>query len=178
MEYVFRNSLRQGQTTISLNAFAATIFDGTREEYIPYANVTGVRLSRYSKKLYKIHLYQDGLDPIVITNKNYDAAGKSVYQVQAYQQFVQELHRHLSSRSSAEYTSGSSLNKMLFWGVVFMVLSFTISFTADFLGLGLMNAYVQGLMVWVLSLIVMAIFSFGSFPKSYLPTNIPVQFLP
>lgn len=178
MEYSFRSSPMDESVTVVLSSFTAVIRRGSKEEYIPYANITSVRLSRFGKQHYRLYLYQDSLDPILISNRNYDGYGKPLEQSKSYHEFVRALHRHLNEKSHAVYTSGSSPVRMALWCLGFLAVSFGLSFSAHYFGVSLFNFYVEGVVLFILLAAVSLSLRFGIIPKPYSPTDIPIQFLP
>jgi len=48
----------------------------------------------------------------------------------------------------------------------------------DYLGFGLMNPYVQSLIFSAAAVILIFVFSIKKLPKSYNPSEIPLQFMP
>ena len=120
----------------------------------------------------------DGHAEIMVPNWSYSLLGKKENQSGAYLLFVRVLHHHLRNKSQASFKAGKNLNRMGQWALTLALLSFIVSIIADYLGFGLMNPYLESLILSVLTVIIIFVFSVNKLPKTYSPSNIPLQFLP
>jgi hypothetical protein len=88
------------------------------------------------------------------------------------------MHYHLKDKSKASFASGSDSMKLWIQVSVAAVLAFAISFTTDFLGINMLNAFFQGgILAALLCLVVVARYA-RHWPRQYHPDEIPFQFLP
>jgi hypothetical protein len=178
LEYTFKNSAKEEAQTVSLSDFSITIREDNVERHIPYANVISVRLCRLTSTSYKAIVYHDGDKPVVITNQYVSDQPSEVDQSRLYATFIRVLHYHLKDKSGAAYSSGCNLESMWKWGVIGVMLSFAVSFTGDFIGVHLLNPYIQTIVLSGLSFVII-FFLFGAqLPKEYTATNIPIKLLP
>ena len=177
MEYSFRNSASGETISIVLRDFDFTFRRGKGAEVISYVNIFAVRISKISSKNFRIHLYPDDHDPIVIPSFSF-SDGKQISQSREYAMLVRVLHHHLKDKSRAVFSCGGNGDKIWQWAVVSAIFSFAISIIADYLGFSLMNVYVQSAILTLLAIIMVFALNAGNMPKTYQPTDIPLQFLP
>lgn len=178
MEYTFKNSPRENAFTVTLSDYTMTVRSSGKEMVIPYASITRVRLCKVSGAVYKMVLHRDDHVPLVISNQSFSNDSKNEDQSRMYSTFVRVLHYHLKDKSTAVYTSGCGRETLWKWIFISVVLSFVISFTADFLGLNLLNPYAGAAILAVLTIPVLFLLCAGQLPKPYSSTNIPLNLLP
>ena len=126
--------------------------------------------------VYKVHLYPDGHRPIVVTSQSI-APGKEE-KSREYALFVRILHHHLKEKSQAVFTSGCNLHHIWQWAGVAGAVTLIISLGAEYGGINLMNAYALALIATALTSMTLFVFKVNNLPKTYAPTNIPLQYLP
>lgn len=178
MEYTFKNSVSDKVYTVILNQYNFVIQCAEKEQTIPYANITSVRLSKTNSHNYKITVSSDSHAPVVITNKYYLPGGELEDRSRQYSTFVRVLHYHLKDKSHAVYTSGFSLNLLTIWVLISAFASFFTSFISEYLGVSLMNPFMQaGLLTGIIAISIIAL-NRGRLPKQYTPSDIPLQFIP
>lgn len=178
MEYIYRNSAQETETALVLGGYSFICRKGGKEEVISYASITDVRISKSPNHVFKIYLSADGYRPIVISSQSFAENGMPIDQSRGYALFVRVLHRYLNDKSQAAFTSGGNRERIWQWAVVSAVFSFCISMSAGYLGFSLMNSYIQALIFAALTTVMIIIFSIRKLPKSYDPSDIPIQFLP
>ncbi len=178
MEYSFRNSANGKPQMLVLGDYGFTLHNETTEEAIPYANIVAVRISRSIGKSFRVHLYPDDRRPVVIPSQSFSENGKTVDQSREYSMLVRVLHHHLKDKSKASFSCGGNSDKIWQWVGISAIISFVLSIIAEYLGVGLINPYVQALILAVLSAIIVIVFNARNLPKTYEPTEIPLQFLP
>lgn len=178
MEYTFKNSTREGAQTVILSDYSIAIRSDNSERSISYANITSVRLCKITSSSYKMIIHHDGDKPLIITNQYLTESSADEDRSRVYSTFVRVLHYHLKDKSGAVYTSGCSIGALWKWGVLSVMLSFIISFTADYLGFGLMNPYAETLILTCLVAAVVFLLNVGQLPKAYTATDIPLNLLP
>ena len=178
MEYTFRSSVHEAETTVVLDDYTLRCRKGENEEVISYASITSVRINRLSKHVFKIHLSADGHRSIAISSQSLTENGKLVDHSTGYALFVRVLHRYLKDKSQAVFRSGGNTDRIWQWLALSAVFSFCLSMTADYLGFSFMNSYIQALIFAALTAVMITVFSTRKLPKSYDPSDIPIQFLP
>jgi hypothetical protein len=177
VEYSFRDSANGETISIVLRDYDFTFRRGKEAEAISYVNIFAVRISKISGKNFRIHLYPDGHNPLVIPSFSF-ADGKQIDQSREYAMLVRVLHHHLKDKSKAVFSCGGNGDKIWQWAVISAIFSFAISIIADYLGFGLVNVYVQAFVLTLLAIIMIIALNAGNMPKTYQPTDIPLQFLP
>ena len=178
MEYTFRSSATEAETTVVLDDYTLRCRKGENEEVISYASITSVRINRLSKHVFKIHISADGHRSIAISSQSLSENGMMVDHSTGYALFVRVLHRYLKDKSQAVFRSGGNTDRVWQWIGLSAVISFCISMAAGYLGFSLMNAYMQALIFVALTTVMITAFSIRKLPKSYDPSDIPIQFLP
>jgi hypothetical protein len=178
MEYTFRNSPGEMPTTVLLSEHGITVKSGNDEYSVPYVGIHQVNLDKLSAKVYRAIVLVEGHRPLVITNK-YHADQRTVEdRSRSYSTFIRVLHYHLKDKSRASYASGSDTSKMWVQMSVAAALAFVISFTAEFMGVGMLNAFYQGAILTAALVLLIAGRYAGHWPKRYNPTEIPLRLLP
>ncbi len=162
---------------IRLDDYSFIIRRGSREEVISYASIMTVRMDKSIDHTYKVHLCPDGHDPIVITSHSM-SQGIGEDSGREYALFVRVLHHHLKEKSQAAFTSGGNFNRIWQWAVAMAAISLMISLGAEYGGFSLMNVYAQALILTTLTILMLFAFKVNKLPKTYSPTNIPLQYLP
>lgn len=178
MEYTFRNSAHEEETTLVLDDYTFSFRKGERVEVISYASITSVRIIKSSDNVFKIHLSADGHGSIVIASQSLTKNGVRLDQSAGYVLFVRVLHHHLKDKSQAIFTSGGNSDRIWQWAAGSAVFSFCISIAGDYLGFSLINPFIQALIFAALTAIMIIVFSVRKLSRSYNPGNIPSQFLP
>lgn len=163
---------------VRLSDFSITVRCGKTDSIIPFANITSVRLRKGSNLLYKMILHHDTDKPLVITNQYFTDDGTFEDRSRMYSTFVRVLHYHLKDKSTAVYGSGCS--KEMIWKValISVMLSFSMSFTADFLGFRLIAPYFEALILTCITSAIIFFIFVGQLPKEYTSTDIPLSLLP
>ncbi len=178
LEYSFKISIQGNLTVIHLDEYNLTLRIGNVKETIAYASITSVRINKSSDNTFRIYMDVDDHPVITVPSWSYSPLGKRENQSGAYLLFVRVLHHHLKDKSQANFKAGKNLNRMGQWALVSALTSVIISIIAEYLGLGFMNPYLQSLILSMLAMIVIFVFSLNKLPKTYSPSNIPLQFLP
>lgn len=178
MEYTFRSSAHETETTVVLDDYTLRCRKGENEEVISYACITSVIINRLPKHVFKIHLAADGHRSIAISSQSLTENGTLIDQSTGYSLFVRVLHRYLKDKGQAVFRSGGNTDRIWQWIALSAGFSFCISITAGYLGFSLMNSYIQALIFVALSAVMVIVFSIRKLPKAYDPTDIPIQFLP
>lgn len=155
-----------------------TIQSPDREEKIPYGSVRSVKLSRRNAGRYGMQISFDSHRSVLITNMYYLASGEFEDRSRQYTAFVRILHQHLRLKSSAVYSSGNSFSLLLIWSLLSAFFSFLISFVSEYLGLSLINPFMQALILAMVVVVIIFFLNRGALPGKYSPDEIPVQFLP
>jgi hypothetical protein len=178
MEYTFRNSFAEASCSIHLNDANMSYELNGREVIIPYAQILEVQLIRVSPKEYKTIIVAHEKKEIIITNKFYTQDKVYEDRSRAYSTFIRVLHFHLKDKGTANFFTGKPLSNIWFWMACSICLSFVISYIAHYLGLGLANPIVQGVVLAVLIGIFMVAMNVSNRARHYQPTDIPLEFLP
>jgi len=178
VEYTYRASLAEMPTTICLAEYNLTVKKGKQETVIPYAGINEVVLNKRTGKLFRIQLLTEGGRPIVITN-TYCTTSKDVEdRSRAYSTFVRVLHFHLKDKSKANFSSGNSTRSIWTQVVVTAAIGLLVSITLGYLGFGLISPVADGVVFSVAFGAIVVALRLGRFPKTYTPTDIPLEFLP
>jgi hypothetical protein len=178
VEYTFKNSLAEKAVSITLNQYNFSIQHADKEEVIPYAGITSVRLSRTTGSTFRILINAEGREPVIVSNKYFLPNGSAEDRSKQYVAFVRVLHYHLKEKSTTSYISGFSLNLLTVWLLISAFASFFVSFVSEYLEISLFNPFVQALILTGLIVTTVIIFNRGHFPKHYSPGEIPLRFLP
>ena len=173
MEYTYQNSSSDKPSSAFLNEHNLTLRSSGEDNTVPYSMITEVKLMKDSDKEYKTILRLNGGKSITIFNKYYTDK-KPVDRSREYSTFVRVLHFHLKDKSKAVFTSGNPVSKTWNW----LTFSVIISFTADYFGVSLVNPFIQAAVLIVMMGIIILAMNMGRWPRHYLPTNIPLEFLP
>lgn len=177
MEYTYRSSSHEMPTTILLSEYNLTVRQGKQETVIPYAGINEVIINRGADKVYKTYLQPDDGKPLVVTNKYYterEAEDRS----RAYSTFIRVLHFHLKDKSKAHFTSGSRKAHIGWWILGAVTISFVLALLLDFVSKSIFSVAVDTVALSVLLVVIVLSFKLGRLPKSYHPTDIPLEFLP
>jgi len=177
MNYTYQNSPSDVPKTILLDEFNLTVRSSGQETVFPYSKIIEVQLDRSERK-FKTLLSIEGGKILTITNRTFTADKRPEDQSRVYSTFVRVLHFHLKDKSRAVYSSGSSKVKIGSWAIAAILLSFVISFTAEYWEISLINPFVQVAILTVMMGIIIMTLSISKWPKHYEPTNIPLEFLP
>ena len=178
MEYTYQKSVSALRCTALLNEYAITFRTSKGENAIPYSMVVEVKLIRESDKKFITIIELDNSDTYTITNYSFGPDKKIEDQSRAYTTFIRVLHFHLKDKSKATFTSGNPVRKTWNRVVLSIIVSFLISFTAEFFGVSLVNPIIQAVVLIIMIGIVILAVNMGRWPRHYHPTNIPMEFLP
>lgn len=177
MEYTFKNTAHDQVRTILLNDYNMTIRSGGEEMVVPYTNITNVALCKVSDEVFRMIITHNNRS-LVVTNQFVSDDGTTEMKSRLYATFVRVLHFHLKDKSSAQYKSGCSREKLWKSAGLAVFASFILCFVSDFLGFYVINPYVDAAMLSVLFVGVLVLMQFGRLPKDYSATNIPFELLP
>jgi hypothetical protein len=178
VEYTFKNSPSEKVQTVILKPYHLVLQSAGKEEVIPYANITAVRLSKINGNSFKTTLSPDNRNSITISNKYYLLDGECEDRSRQYASFVRVLHYHLKEKGTPAYTSGFSLNLLTAWLLVSAFAAFFISFISEYFGVSVINPFIQALVLTFLIAIIIVLIYRNRLPKPYSPADIPLQFLP
>jgi hypothetical protein len=177
VEYSYQNSASDKLQTAFLSE-QSLIIRSADEIAIPYSMIIEVKLVKESDKHFKIQLKTDSGNTFTISNRYYAPNKTAEDQSRVYATFVRVLHFHLKDKSKAIFTSDNNTGKTWVHVVAAVVLSFLISFTAEFLGFRLVNPLVQGVVLAAMLGIVILAMNLTRLPRHYAPADIPLEFLP
>lgn len=178
MEYTYQNSASDCPCTASLNEYTLTIRSLAEENVIPYPMITEVRLIRESAKRYKIALLLNNNLTQIISNKSFTDDKRMIDRSREYSTFVRVLHFYLEDKSRAIFTLGNPDRKTWYRITFSVIVSFLISFTAEYFGISLVNPIIQALVLIAMMAILILAINMGRWPKQYQPNDIPLEFLP
>ncbi|HWA35063.1 MAG TPA: hypothetical protein VG737_13070 [Cyclobacteriaceae bacterium] len=178
VNYTFRKSPKSAEVSITLDDYGFLLREGDHQEKISYANIVAVRICRQPNHIYRVYLYPDESRAITISSLSWDSDGKQRDQSREYTLFVRVLHHHLKDKSPAVFTSGGNASKIWKLAGILAFLCFLASVIIDYLGFGLFNPYTQALVLALVCFLIVILSSIRNFPKTYTPTDIPLQFLP
>jgi hypothetical protein len=178
MEYTFRNSFAEEPCSIHLNDTSISFQLDGKENLIPYNRILEVQLIRQSRNVYKTVIKAHDRPEIIITNKFYTQEKVYEDRSRVYSTFIRVLHFHLKDKSKANFFTGKHFSTIWFWMACSVCLSFVISYIAHYLGLGLANPIVQGVVLAVLIGIFIVAINVSHRARHYQPTDIPLEFLP
>lgn len=165
-------------TTVILGEFSLIVKCGKEEHVVPYASIIEVTLSRERDKVFKASLRADGERPIVVTNRYFQSAGNVEDRSRGYSTFIRVLHFHLKDKSKASFTSGIPSFSLGFRILIIALVSFIISFVADYMGFRLLGPVIQGIVLTILLGMLLIGSGVARLPRTYRPTDIPMEFLP
>jgi hypothetical protein len=177
MEYTCKNEPSGEAYHVVLNHYHMVIRSTQTTETIPYANITGVRLSK-KKNLYKTTITSVNHLPIVLSNRFFFTDGKYEDLSKQYNAFVRILHYHLRDKSHALFSSGRSINNLLILSVVAAFASFFFSFISEYIGMSLLNPFLQSILLSMGFILIIVFININQFPRKYKPDQIPNVFLP
>ena len=178
MEYSFKKSPQSESLTLRLDDYGFILRKDGKEEVFSYASVLSVRITRSNNHVYTLYIFPDDHKPIVITSRCCDENGALIDQSASYSLFVRVLHHHLKEKSRAVFTAGNSPDRIWQWSGISAFVSFIISITASYGGFSLVNPYMLALILTSLMVATIFLLSANKLPKTYKPTEIPLQFLP
>lgn len=178
MEYTFRLSHRNEVCTLVLGEYELTVTKGSTRYQIPYANIEEVQIEKKKDGVYHTWLYPDQGKSIVISNRFYRTAHDFDDQSRAYATFVRVLHFHLKDKSKAHFTSGQRSAKIGASVSAAILASFTLAFTADYLGIQFIDPFFEGLALAAVSGAGVLLLNLNQWPRTYTPADVPLEFLP
>ena len=164
--------------TLRLGDYGFILRKDGKEEVFSYASVLSVRITKSNNHVYTLYICADDHKPIVITSRSCDENGALIDQLAAYSLFVRVLHHHLKEKSRAVFTAGNSPDRIWQWAGISAFVSFIISIAASYGGFSLVNPYMLALILTTLMVVTIFLLSANKLPKTYKPTEIPLQFLP
>ncbi|NOT75577.1 MAG: hypothetical protein HOP08_11655 [Cyclobacteriaceae bacterium] len=178
MEYSCKNSPKDEQMALVLGDYSLIFRKGETEEVIAYANILSLRINKLSGKVYRMHLYPDGHRPIIISNQCFDKSGKLVDQSREYSLLVRVLHHHLKDKSKSVFSCGGNSEKI--WQLIGIstIFFFLGSLLANYWSISLFNPYIQGSVLSGVAAAIIITLNARNLPKTYQPTEVPIQFLP
>jgi hypothetical protein len=178
MDYTYKSSISDKACTILLTDYHLTVQSAGKEEIVPYANITSVRLTRNKKRTFKIYLYPDDQKPLEVTNFYYLSSREVEDRSRQYGVFVRVLHLHLKDKSAAVFSAGLSLNRLIAWGVIATALALLIFLSIYYFRPDIQNLPTLGVILAATIVVGMVVLSKNAVPKYYRPTDIPLEFLP
>lgn len=176
MEYQFQNGPEEKLLKATLHEFEISIEVAQATKRIPYTSVTEVRLGR-RREAYFAEIISLDYGTLYLSSKTFKGENW-VDQSRSYYTFMRVLHLHLSNKSKASFYSGTNLGQQ---AVKLLVL--LVSTALLFLG----EAYFDWIpfstlavtsIFFVAGLSIIIIPSISHWPKSYAPTEIPMELLP
>lgn len=177
LEYTFRNTTRDSTHTLLLSDHNLTVRTGNEETSVPYAHITRVRLCRASRDVFTMTIAFGG-KRLIVTNQLVTAAGTVEDLSRQYATFVRVLHFHLKDKSKAVYQPGRSRKKLLRSAFAATMGSVAICFAAHFFNAGVLNLYIDAVILTAISITLIAVLQRGAVPKDYSAENIPLELLP
>jgi len=178
VEYTYQKSASDLPCTALLNEYLITFRTSKEETAIPYSMIVEVKLIRESDKKFKTVLELNDGHIYTIANYSFTPDKEIEDLSRAYTTFIRVLHFHLKDKSKATFTSGNPARKTWNRVTLSIIVSFLISFTAEFFGVGLVNPIVQAVVLIIMMGIVILALNMGRWPRHYQPTDIPLEFLP
>lgn len=178
MDYTYQNTPSEGPVIATLSEYNLTFSSSKEQSIIPYSMITEVRLMRDSEKKFKTILMLNNGRTHVISNIYFNPEKKMEDHSRPYSTFIRVLHFHLKDKSRAVFTSGNPASKTWNWLTFSVIISFLISFTAEYFGVGLVNPVIQAVVLILMMGIIILALNMGQWPKHYQPTDIPLEFLP
>jgi hypothetical protein len=178
VEYTFQNTSSEETCSAFLNEYSIT-FRSVREEHsIPYSMIVEVKLLKISDDHFKTLLFLNDGHSYVLSNRFYTSDKKMEDRSRLYSTFIRVLHFHLKSKSRAVFTSGNAPGKTRSLVIASVLVSFMISFTAEFFGISLANPLIQAAVLIAMAGIVILAMNMSRWPRHYEPGDIPLEFLP
>jgi hypothetical protein len=178
VEYTYQKSVSDLPCTALLNEYTITFRTSKEENAIPYSMIVEVKLMRESDKIFETVLELNNGRTYAIANYSFNPDKKTEDLSRAYTTFIRVLHFHLKDKSKATFTSGNPARKTWNQVTLSIIISFLISFTAEFFGVSLVNPIIQAVVLIVMMGIVILAINMGRWPRQYHPTDIPLEFLP
>lgn len=177
MEYLFQNGSQEKPTKAFLNEFEMVVETASGRKTIPYANITEVRLGR-KKDLYYSQIIALDYGTLLISNQSFENSGERKDQSRAYHTFMRILHLHLSSKSKASFYSGFNLGKQATKVLVLLVATALLYLSEEYFDWVPLNSLVLSLLFFTFGFILIIAPKLSQWPKSYEPTEIPLDLLP
>jgi hypothetical protein len=140
--------------------------------------VVEVKLIRESDKKFKTILVLDNGHTYTIANYSFTPEKKIEDLSRAYTTFIRVLHFHLKDKSKTTFTSGNPARKTWNRVTLSIIVSFFISFTAEFFGVSLVHPLIQATVLIIMMGIVILALNMARWPRHYHPNDIPLDFLP
>jgi hypothetical protein len=178
MEYTYRSSFRNEACTLILSESSIIVRSGKREYTIPYAAIRAVQIDKGREDVYKTHLFSEDNKTLVISNRIYNSHKNDEDQSRAYATFVRVLHFHLKDKSKAEFATGVRSTVIGATIAIAMLLSFSLSFVLSYMGIRPIDPFLGGLILAAFSGAAILASHASHWPRQYLPTDIPLDFLP
>ena len=178
MKYTFTNHPNRNPTEVELNSFQLIIREYGQERMIPYSAITDVRLQR-KKDLYFMSIQSLDFGSIQISNRLYSSSGQWQDQSRQYQTFVRVLHLHLSkAQCVAEFCVGFKPNSIVIKFILLTVLSLLVYFVEDYLNVLSIHPLLAASITLGIGAFLLLAPYLQNFPKSYNPSDIPLNMLP
>lgn len=177
MEYSFQGGPNEKPVKAILNEFEMVVETSSGSKSIPYASITEVRLAK-KKDLYYSHVIALDFGTLIIPNKSVDESGGWKDQSRIYHTFIRVLHLHLSSKSKASFYTGFNFSEqaikimVLFMGTALLFLS------EEYFDWVPLSAFILSLVFFACGFILIMAPKLSQWPKSYEPTEIPLDLLP
>jgi ribose/xylose/arabinose/galactoside ABC-type transport system permease subunit len=178
VEYSFNLSGTATPASIRLDEYSFVYRRGLEEEVISYAGIVAVRINKSLDKTYRLHLYPDGRDPIMVTSHSSAVSPGTPDESREYALFVRVLHHHLKEKSHATFCVGSSNMRFRILLAVLSLGLFGAWAAAANGGIIVSISYLQAIIFTLVSGALFFVLGLKRLSKTYSPTDIPIQYLP
>jgi len=176
MEYTCQNHPKEKEITIVLEQYDLVVISDKTSRKIPYAEITEIRLNK-KKNLYLIQIITLDYGTVLVTSQSFGKKGETIDQSRLYLTFTRILHMHLIEKSNATYFSGVSLNKLLLFLGIWLVVTILFYITDDYFQFVPGNPLLLTSLIFFVGISVLGA-RVTRWPKSYKPTDIPLHMLP
>ena len=176
MEYHFQNGPQENLLKATLNEFEITIEVAQATKRIPYASITEVRLGR-RKDAYFTQVISLDYGTLYLSNKTFKE-DNWIDQSRRYHTFIRVLHLHLSSKSKASFYSGTNLGKQAVKLLLLFICTALLFLSEEYFDWVPFSTLAVSSIFFVAGLAIIIIPGISQWPKSYEPTEIPMELLP
>lgn len=176
MEYTFQNDVGK-QIHVEMHEFHLVVRSDESERSIPYSAITDVRLGR-RKSTFALEVQSMDFGSLRISHEHKNTSDGKVESRQ-YNSFVRILHHHLNKNQPIpEFYSGpktGNLTIKFIFVLIFAVLAYLIEEYFSFVPF---DAFFFSLLILGIGCLVLSAPYIANWPKTYHPSNIPLNMLP
>jgi hypothetical protein len=179
MKYAFNIHPDRNSIEVELNSFQLIIHEHGQERTMPYSAITDVRLER-RKDIFFMTIHSLDYGSVRISNRLYSSSKQWHDQSRQYQTLVRILHLHLlKTQCEAEFCAGFKPNSMPTKFILITILSSLVYFIEDYFDIiTFVHPVMAGFITLVIGILLLMAPYLRDIPKSYSPSDIPLNMLP